>query len=291
MWQRPAMSCGGPLEETMCESSSYPLGYSENEASRLASQAAFLEDLTVDVLRRAGIRSGMKVLDLGCGVGDVSVLAARMVGESGEVLGIDRAASSVEKARRRAAALGTQSVRFETAELDAFDSAEKFDAVIGRLVLLYQPDPISVLRRFRNFLKPDGIVAFQEMDMETASQVPTSETFTSVCSWILGGHKAGGTELNMGSKLLPTFLNAGLPRPAMIAASRAESGPDSKVYAMLAQIVESLLPLLERTGTAVVEEVAIGTLADRLRQDAVANESVTFWPRLVGAWSRLPISS
>jgi ubiquinone/menaquinone biosynthesis C-methylase UbiE len=271
----------------MNESGSYPLGYSEDEACRLASQGAFLEDLTADVLRRAGIESGMEVLDLGCGVGDVSMLAASMVGQFGAVLGIDRSASSVETARRRAAALGKRNVRFENAELDAFDSAEKFDAVIGRFVLLYQPDPIAVLRHFRNFLKPSGIIAFQEMDMETALQVPASETFTRVLSWILGGFKTGGAELNMGSKLLGAFLNAGLPRPAMIAATRAESGPDSKVYAILAQIVQSLLPLVERSGAATVEEVALGTLADRLRQDAVANESVIFWPRLVGAWSRL----
>jgi precorrin-6B methylase 2 len=274
----------------MSESDSYPLGYSEDEAGRLANQGAFLEDLTADVLRRAGIESGMEVLDLGCGVGDVSVLAATMVGELGAVLGIDRAASSVETARRRAAALGMRNVRFETAELDAFDSAERFDAIIGRFVLLYQPDPIAVLRRFRNLLKPNGIIAFQEMDMETASQVPTSETFTCILSWILGGFKAGGAELNMGSKLLGAFLNAGLPRPTMIAASRAESGPDSKVYAILAQIVQSLLPLVERTGATTAEEADTGTLAERLRQDAVANESVTFWPRLVGAWSRLPKS-
>ena len=57
-------------------------------------------------------------------------------------------------------------VRFETVELDTFDTARRFDAVIGRLVLLYQPDPAATLRRFRNFLKSDGIMAFQEIDME-----------------------------------------------------------------------------------------------------------------------------
>jgi len=74
-----------------------------------------------------------------------------------------------------------------------------FDALIGRLVLLYHPDLIAVLRRFENFLKPGGIIPFEEMDMETLSQVPTSETFTRVRSWILGGFQAGGTELNMGA--------------------------------------------------------------------------------------------
>jgi 2-polyprenyl-3-methyl-5-hydroxy-6-metoxy-1,4-benzoquinol methylase len=271
----------------MSESSSYPLGYSEDEARRLANQAAFLEDLTADVLRRGGIGPGMNVLELGCGVADVSLLAARMVGECGAILGVDRAASSIETARRRAAVLGARNVRFETVEVDGFGSAETFDAIIGRFILLYQPDPIATLRRFRHFLKSNGIIAFHEMDMETMWQVPISETFTHVRSWILGAFKVGGTELNMGSKLLPTFLNAGLPRPTMIAASRVESGPNSQIYAILSQLVRSLLPLMERTGAATVQEVAIDALADRLRRGAVGNESATFWPRMVGAWSQL----
>jgi len=45
--------------------------------------------------------------------------------------------------------------------------------------------------------------------------------------------------------------------------------------------------LVERVGLASAQEVAIDTLADRLRQDAIANESVTFLPRMVGAWLRL----
>ena len=76
----------------------YALGYSDHEARRLAEQGALLEDLTQDMLRRAGLQPGMHVLDIGCGVGDVSLLAARMVGPEGQVLGIDRAASSVETA-------------------------------------------------------------------------------------------------------------------------------------------------------------------------------------------------
>jgi cyclopropane fatty-acyl-phospholipid synthase-like methyltransferase len=67
----------------MNSSSGYALGNNEEEARRLESQAAFLEDLTEDVLRRAGVGSGMQVLDLGCGVGDVSLLASRLVGATG----------------------------------------------------------------------------------------------------------------------------------------------------------------------------------------------------------------
>jgi cyclopropane fatty-acyl-phospholipid synthase-like methyltransferase len=97
---------------------SYPLGYTEDEARRLAAQAAYLEDLAGDVLRRAGLGAGMQVLDLGCGVGDLSFLAARMVGAAGTVLGIDRNASSIETARHRAVGLGVSNVQFEVSEVD-----------------------------------------------------------------------------------------------------------------------------------------------------------------------------
>jgi ubiquinone/menaquinone biosynthesis C-methylase UbiE len=270
-------------------SSSYPLGYSEDEARRLAAQAAFFEDLTGDVLRRAGIGPGMHILDLGYGVGDVSFLAGGMVGANGTVLGIDRNASSIEKARHRAIALGLSNVRFEVSELETFDNeGQRFDALIGRLVLLYLPDPVATLRRFRNFLRPGGVIAFQEVDMDQISQFPASELFTRVSSWIIASFKSGGAETNMGKRLLSTFLLAGLPRPTMIAASRVESGPDAYAYTYITAILRSLLPLVERAGVASVQEVAIDTLAERLRQNATANEIVTFLPRMVGAWSRLP---
>ena len=63
------------------KSQTYPLGYSEVEARRLEQQAALYKELTEDVLRRAGLCAGMRVLDVGCGVGDVSLLAAELVGE------------------------------------------------------------------------------------------------------------------------------------------------------------------------------------------------------------------
>jgi hypothetical protein len=269
----------------------YPLGYTEDEARRLAAQADFFEDLTGDVFRRAGVGVGMQVLDLGCGVGDVSFLAAGMVGASGAVLGIDRNASSNETARRRAMALGLSNVQFEVSELNTFDDdGRRFDALIGRLVLLYLPDPVATLRQFRNFLRPGGVIAFHEIDMDQTSQFPASELFTRVLSWIIAGFKAGGAETNMGSRLLSTFLQAGLPRPTMIAASRVESGPDTHAYTYTTGVLRSLLPLVERVGLASAQEVAIDTLADRLRQDAIANERVVFLPRMVGAWSRLSSS-
>jgi cyclopropane fatty-acyl-phospholipid synthase-like methyltransferase len=87
----------------------------------------------------------MEVPDVGCGVGSVSVLAARMVGEFGAVLGLIERLPQSKQRIVGPQLLGAWHVRFETAELDAFDSADKYDAVIGGLVL-YQPDPSAILR-------------------------------------------------------------------------------------------------------------------------------------------------
>jgi ubiquinone/menaquinone biosynthesis C-methylase UbiE len=105
----------------MTESEAYPFGYTQAEARRLAEQAGLFEDLTEDVMRRAGLCPGLSVLDIGCGVGDVSFLAARMVGAEGRVLGLDRAASSIETARRRAGGLGSTNVSFEEVDLTSFE--------------------------------------------------------------------------------------------------------------------------------------------------------------------------
>ena len=63
----------------------YVMGHSDRERRRLALQAAVLNPLTDSFLRRAGISAGMRILDLGCGIGEVSLIAARLVGPHGHV--------------------------------------------------------------------------------------------------------------------------------------------------------------------------------------------------------------
>src|SRR5437870_10647016 len=65
---------------------SYVLGYTNSEHERLIRQAARIAPVTERLFREAGIGPGQRVLDLGSGVGDVAMLAARIVGPSGEVV-------------------------------------------------------------------------------------------------------------------------------------------------------------------------------------------------------------
>jgi len=267
----------------------YALGYSDREFQRLQLQSTFIRDLTEDVLRRAGLKPGMRVLDLGCGVGDVSLIAGELVGPTGTVLGVDRSAAGLALAEQRAAEAGQRKwVRFAAAELDAFVPRESYDAVIGRLILMYLPNPATVLRRLCDHLRPGGIVAFQELAMSAARSIPETPQFVQCTRWINDTFDRINVETDMGLKLFATFLAAGLPGPQMIVAGRAEGGAQSVAYDYLAETLRSLLPTMERVGVASAADVGVDTLAERLRAEAVAHAACVMPPPFIGAWARLP---
>src|SRR5881296_1924024 len=91
---------------------SYALGYTNAEHERLIQQAARIAPVTERLFREAGIGPGQRVLDLGSGVGDVAMLAARIVGPSGEVVGIERDGSSLARAKARVAEAGLRNISF-----------------------------------------------------------------------------------------------------------------------------------------------------------------------------------
>ena len=82
----------------MATTDGYVLGHSEAELKRLATQARLIDPITRRFLVSAGIREGMRVLDVGSGVGDVAILVAGLVGKSGEVVGADPAPAAIDAA-------------------------------------------------------------------------------------------------------------------------------------------------------------------------------------------------
>jgi ubiquinone/menaquinone biosynthesis C-methylase UbiE len=95
----------------------YQLGHSDPEVERLLLQGRLYNSHTEHALRLAGLGEGMRVLDVGCGPGDVSFVAAKLVGPTGSVVGVDAAPEVVELARTRAAEAGLSTVSFEPATI------------------------------------------------------------------------------------------------------------------------------------------------------------------------------
>src|SRR5882762_433508 len=142
--------------------SDYALGYTNAEYDRLIRQAARIAPITERLFSEAGIGPGQRVLDLGSGMGDVAIIVARMVGSSGEVVGIERDASSIARARARVAEAGLCNVSFTQTDVNEIVGDRLFDAAVGRFILMFLPDPVSVLRSVYKLLRPGGVLAFQE---------------------------------------------------------------------------------------------------------------------------------
>jgi len=134
--------------------SCYALGNTDAEHDRLIRQAKWLAAHTERLFREADIGPGQRVLDVGSGVGDVAMLVSRIVGPSGEVVGIERDARSIERASARVAEAGFHNVRFTQTDVNRIVSDKPFDAAVGRFILMFLPDTVSVLRSVVRLVRP-----------------------------------------------------------------------------------------------------------------------------------------
>jgi ubiquinone/menaquinone biosynthesis C-methylase UbiE len=265
----------------------YILGHSDAELRRLTLQAAILQPITRRLLLEAGLKPGMRVLDIGCGTGDVSLLAGELAGPSGVVVGIDRSAEAVDAARHRAEALGLRNAAFHVAEAEAFDDPAPFDLAVGRYVLIHQADPVALLRAAAARVRPGGTVAFHEIVLYGESQArPPVPLVSQVWDGVMAAFASVLPHRDVANRLVEHFHRAGLGHPAVFCETPVGGGPDSPIYAWLAQTLSSVRPQLARIGAPVPAD--IDTLEDRLREAAVAACSQVVAPAQFCAWARVP---
>jgi len=267
----------------MNSSERYVLGHSEDELDRLKTQARLIDPITRRFFEAAGVRPGMRVLDVGCGSGDTSLLLAEMVGPSGSVVGVDRAADAIVAARGRS--VGRDNVRFVEGDPSDLRFDDPFDAAVGRFVLMFQAQPHEMLRRVALHVRPGGLIAFHELDYEGISTLPPLPTFDRLREWNAETTRRYGADPRMGAKLFATFVKAGLPAPTLHATALSARGGEAFDLLLLARnLTRSLLTAMERLGVASRSEVGIDTALERMHAEAVASDSVVVGHLQVGAW-------
>jgi SAM-dependent methyltransferase len=268
----------------------YALGYTNSEHERLIRQAERIGPYTERLFREAGIGPGQRVLDLGSGVGDVSMLLARIVGPSGEVVGIERDARSIARANARVAEAGLLNIRFTEADLNQIVSDQPFDAAVGRFILMFLPDPASVLRSLTQFVRPGGVLAFQEPTwiplLAFAARFPL---WSKLLSAIHETFLRSGVNPEMGIVLYRMFQEVGLPAPAIHIDTPL--GSDANFTSLLCDLLGSMRPLIQQHNVSLEALGDLNTLSDRIQAEVIASNTVVSFVPLVGAWVRTPIST
>jgi SAM-dependent methyltransferase len=269
----------------------YLFGQSAEETERLRLQARMFAPYTKRFLEDAGIARGMKVLDVGTGAGDVALLVADLVGQDGNVTGVDLNQELIEMAKARAAAGGLENVSFIVGDAATIELDRNLDAVVGRCVLFFTAEPAALVRRLAGHVRDGGIVAFQEPANATLApmSLPHSQLLERMWEWILETYRRAGMDLYMGLRLRSVFAQAGLPAPEMHLDAAAGGGPDWPGYEYMARLVRTILPLITKFGVATEDEVKIDTLADRLR-DEIGDAGVAVTWGFITAWAQQHIS-
>jgi SAM-dependent methyltransferase len=271
----------------------YPFESSDDERKRLIAQGELVAPLTRRLFEKAGITAGMRVLDIGSGSGDVALLAAQIVGPTGDVTGIDRDPAQVEYAQERAKTRGLKNVHFVAGDFGEFELTPTVDAVVGRLVLMYAANPLDAIQRALRNLKSGGIIALQESIVDYEGPVfiePIDCLAARAAEWFRAGFKHAGVHSRMGMRLFGLMRRAGLaPSTEIDMLVPIQEGPDGALFSTLASVVRSQIPAIVASGITSEAEIDIDTLEKRMIADAPADGVVGYFNLgHVGVWARKP---
>jgi ubiquinone/menaquinone biosynthesis C-methylase UbiE len=267
----------------------YVLGGTGHEHERLIRQARIFNPFTERLFRNAGIAHGQRVLDIGSGVGDIAMLAAELVGPTGEVVGVERDANTLRKARSRVAEAQLRNVSFVEADVDQIASkvdSKPFDAVVGRLILEFLPDPSAVLCSLSKLVRPGGIIVIQDCYWAPLLQLTARLPLWTKCvSLIYQTFEQSGANIDMEHRLYHAFLEAPLPAPKVMIEIPVGDSPDIRrwVYDLFC----TLYPQMQEHNLPTAEVGEFESLLSRLEAELHRARNFAACIGLVGVWSQV----
>jgi SAM-dependent methyltransferase len=276
----------------MSQTTDYVLGHSDFEIERLQIQSVALANITRRLIRECDIQSGMRVLDIGCGAGDVSLLLAQAVGPSGLVVAIDREPRAIETTQSRAEAAGYRNVEAIIATDDDIPTARLFDAALGRNVLPHQRDPVTMIKKAAAAVRPGGIVAFHEFAVYHPNRFqafPRIALFDKVATAMNAALVAAMRSPDVTGRLVSCFAEAGLPSPHLFCEC-VIGDSTSPIARWLALTYRAMLPHIARIGLEPADVGDPESLVERLEAELkTVNAQIVSNPQIC-AWAVRPLN-
>jgi SAM-dependent methyltransferase len=158
------------------------------------------------------LRPGLRLLDVGCGPGAITLGLAELV-QPGEVVGVDVQTSQVEDARRLAAERGVGNARFEVADVYRLPFPDgSFDAVFAHAVLMHLREPVRALQEMHRVLRPGGIAGLRDPDWGAELFFPETPVVEQFRALRVRVRQENGSDPYFGRQQRRCLLEAGFAR-------------------------------------------------------------------------------
>ena len=174
------------------------------------------------------LQSGMRLLDVGCGPGTITVGLADAVAP-GDVVGIDHDAVHIEMARALATTAGLANVRFEIGDaLHLPFGDQTFDAVFENDLFVHlAADAVSAAREVRRVLAPGGLIAARDVDAEAVVWGAQTDGMRDFDRWFSAWHRRRGSDIGIGRRLPEILHEAGFVETVTSVSADTKGTPDA----------------------------------------------------------------
>ena len=267
--------------------STYVLGHADAEVQRLLLQGRLYDDYTEHAFRLAGLRPGMRVLDIGSGPGDVSFVAARLVGPTGTRSGGGR--------RTRDDRTGPHPSRRTRLVCGAFRARRHRRDHLGRTGRRGggSPDPDAPARPGRHAAAPQFLRAPGRRDRvlrerhHRDAQYPGAATVRPGNGGDRARVRGDGAQCAVWHHPAHGFSDAGLGAPRLTLGTPIGTAADSDILAYAAEVWRLVSPVAQQLGLEIDQLADIDSFVPRFREEALAVNALITMPPMITAWTRV----
>lgn len=253
-------------------------------SKRMETVARAYWPTTLPLLQRAGIREGLRCLDLGCGAGEVTFEIARLVGPSGSVVGMDMDSVKLDIARQRAVREGATNLDFRQGNVFEWADDSLYDLIYLRFLLTHLPGAAAVVPKLLLALRPGAILVVEDIEISGFVSHPVNSAEDRFITLYRDVVRRRGGDADIGPKLQAMLHEAGaqdLNLSIVYPEHKVGSGKDISFLTLIG-ISEALLQ------EKLIEESEIQALLAEIERHTNDPLSILCGPRVFQVWGRRP---
>lgn len=184
----------------------YTLITGEQGSDQLDNLDRWFGQASREFLLDIGLKPGLKVLDVGCGIGNLSRWMAEIVGPTGSVLGVDSDQQQILVANQRVEQEQIKNCQFEKANADDLNKyQEQYDLVYSRWLLIHVQNAKQVVEQMAKAVKSGGLLACETGDMFTSRYYPNFTPFDVICDKLNALLTKTGADVHIAQTVIPIF--------------------------------------------------------------------------------------